>query len=148
MADTSSLMKELNALVESRVFSAEAAEGIAKLRREVLTAQEGAEKQRGEIDGLRQQIAHLESQIAVKQAQVDAISRREQAVAEREKKVYDLEVGAAVSNAKASAYQDIVTKMFANRQVRESITENGYGPSTGGFSSSTSNSKTVMKAEE
>lgn len=152
MADNSKLMAELNALVESRTFTAEAAAGIARLRDRVMESEDlikSLSEQLGEkieeAKTLREDKDKLRGSLVNWQA-------REEALIKREADMTKLEKSLAVAEAKALAFDTINQRMLANRIMREEIQQSrqvpiaqGSGGYVSTYSQTESNSRSVRE---
>jgi septal ring factor EnvC (AmiA/AmiB activator) len=107
MNNISSLMRELNALVESRTFTAEAAGGIAKLRDQAIAAEKKIADLEDQLKNARTSNSALDSNNAKLNARLNEWKAREESLAAREKKMTELERDLAVANAKGAAFDEI-----------------------------------------
>lgn len=129
----------ITALVTKNTFSLDAVAGIDALKKQALRLEENAKTY--------QRMYHDSEEKASKYfADLNKYREREAALIVRENLINRLETSVAVETARSEVYRDVVTKMFANRMLRESaiighVTPNPQGGYT--TTTSTSDSKTI-----
>jgi len=116
---TKSAYDLINELVEQKTFSLDALDRVKTLRDQVGELEMKRDTLMGQNDTLQREnnrVKTIES----------SLSERERAVTEREKNITTLERETAVAKAESAVYRDVVTRMFANRIVREANTTSQY----------------------
>lgn len=128
MNNISSLMRELNALVESRTLFRNVASCIAKLRDQAIAAEKKIADLEDQLKNARTSNSALDSNNAKLNARLNEWKAREESLAAREKKMTELERDLAVANAKGAAFDEINKRMLANRILREDIYHSNQVP--------------------
>lgn len=153
MADISDLMRELNNLVESRTFTAEAAGGIAKLRERALEAEKRIAALEENLERERRATAKFQAELNEATQTSNSWEMRRADLVKREAAMIELEKKVAVAEAVGKAHDTINQRMLANRIVREDIFHSNQVPIpnyTGSYStaSQTETKQRTVKDEQ
>lgn len=143
---------ELSALiaktVEEQTFSLDGVKAISAIRDRAVLLESELKMARDEGVQSSEKIDELRATVTARDTELNVFKAREAALEAREKQIFELEKKAAVAEAKAAAIDGVVTKVFANRIIRESA--QGFAPA-GNYngmvmSGSTSNNVTREEA--
>lgn len=123
MADD--ILKLIDKAVEEKTFSLDALTAIQTIKETARLLQEQVDRLTQSNTSTSNLVQQLKDVIAARDAEIALLKGREFAIEAREKNMSSLERSSAVATAKHEAYADIVTKMFANRTMRENVIEQG-----------------------
>jgi hypothetical protein len=115
------LQAALNALVESKFLSLEAAELVTKLRANVATVTAENAHNRERIAELERRNANALAENGALAEKVAKIGEREAACAKREAAITTLEQGKAVAEAQSATMRECLSLVFRNAEMREHI---------------------------
>lgn len=119
------IMKLIDKAVEEKTFSLDALSAIQKIKDQAALLNARVEQLSNDLDRGTKHNADLKSVINAQDAEIAKWQNREKELIEREKKHIDLEKNCAVAVAVQLAQDKMFERMFANRQFRESVIENG-----------------------
>lgn len=139
-------------MVQEKTFSLDALEAVKKLRDAAGIQSARLMQLEKDLETFNKVNAELKTANATLLSRVDTLTAREVAVASREATMTKLELERAVALAKAETFNHCFDKVFANRQIRESVTEVGnraiMNPNNSYPSSAPENNSVTRTVEE
>lgn len=121
MADD--ILKMIDKAVEEKTFSLEGLGAVQKIKEQAGILQKRVDQLDGDLEQSRRFNSELKTVISARDAEIAVLKGREDALKNREAKMFELEKATAVAEAVRLTFDTMFTRMFANRQYRENITD-------------------------
>jgi hypothetical protein len=145
---TEELNKAVSNLVESKTFTVEAADCIARLRATVATVTAENTMLQAQVASLSKRVSDSLEENGRLAKLVANVEGRETAVQQRECRMHALETEKAVAHARAETYKECVGLVFRNAEFRSSMCGSAPNPAYGQPNNSQAYSSVVGVAED